>query len=292
MVSGERLAVPHSAGVEPPRMPAPAGATDTHHHIFDPRFPRPEARTGVWATASDYTQLRRRLGLTRSVVIAPSSYGYDNECLIDALDAFGDSARGVAVIKLDTPDAELDRLHAHGVRGIRLYMSASGVAATAPAEFPAYARRIERLGWHIQLVVGTHASLVTAEPELAKLRCTVVLDHFAYVPQPDGIHNPAVSAMRRLLDNGRTYVKLSGVYITSKEGFPHYSDVNELAIELARAAPDRMLWGTDWPHTGVPKTKPDGALLFEQLAIWAPDTGVRHRILVDNPQRLYWSDNG
>src|SRR5262249_44055793 len=123
-VAGERMSapVPYSDGLEPPVMALPTGATDCHHHIFDPRFPRPNGRKGIWGTVGDYGLLRRRRGFARSGIAAPSSYGFDNTCLVDALDQLGESSRGVAAVRLDVSDAELDRLHRHGVRGIRLYL--------------------------------------------------------------------------------------------------------------------------------------------------------------------------
>jgi D-galactarolactone isomerase len=288
-IRGERLVAPYSNGVEPPSTAAPVGATDCHHHIFDPRFPRPADAKGIWATMGDYRLFRRRLGLSRSVIVSPSTYGFDNSCLIDALDQSAGTSRGVAAVKIDTPDAELDRLHAHGVRGIRLYLAAEN---KKPDQLPAFARRIARLAWHIELVSARDGQGVAeAESVLLNLPCPLVIDHFGYVPFPAAVRHPSFYTIRRLLDTGRAWVKLSGVYIQSKVGHPAYSDVHELAIELIRAAPGRMLWGTDWPHTGVAdqKLNPDGAALLDMLAIWAPDTDVRRRILVDNPQEFYWS---
>lgn len=288
MVKGEAIAVPNSSGTEPPRTPAPAGATDTHIHIFDPRFPRPEGRKGVWATVADYRLFRRRLGLSRCVVVSPGSYGYDNSSLLDALDQFGDTARGVAAVKADVSESELDRLHARGVRGIRLYLS--GDHPTAPDQLPQYARRIARRGWHIQLVVGTESGrFVAADKVLMNLECPLVLDHLAYVPHPQGLRHPAADLVRRLLDGGNTHVKLSGSYIVSKAPRPDHVDLDEYVAMLVRQAPERLFWGSDWPHTTAPKPTPDAAALFDLLARWAPGAAVRQRILVENPHRFYWS---
>src|SRR5262249_71996 len=153
---------------------------------------------GIWGTVDDYRLLRRRLGLSRSVIASPSSYGFDNRCLVDALEQFGESSRGVAAIQLDISDAELDRLHRHGVRGIRLYLI--GDAPTPPDEFAAYAQRIARLGWHIQAVAVSDDALIDAERAFMQLPCTLVIDHFGYVSQPGGIDRPSMSVLRRLLD--------------------------------------------------------------------------------------------
>jgi D-galactarolactone isomerase len=287
-IRGERLEVPHSTGVEAPRTAAPVAATDCHIHIFDPRFPRPGGRSGVWATVADYQLFRRRIGVSRCIVVSPGSYEFDNSALVHGLDQFGRSARGVASIRLDVPDDELERLDARGVRGIRLYLL--GEHPTKPDQLPQYARRIARLGWHIQIVAGRGAEkLIEAERFLVELPCPLVLDHFGYVPQPAGVQHPGLGVIRRLLDKGNTYVKLSAPYITSKSAPPSYSDIDELAMHLIRLAPERMLWGSDWPHPTAPKPVPDDAVLFDLLAKWAPDPATQRRILVENPQRLYWS---
>jgi predicted TIM-barrel fold metal-dependent hydrolase len=267
----------------------PVGATDCHHHIFDPRFPRPNGRKGVWGTVAEYRLLRRRLGLSRSIVTSPGSYEFDNSCLVDALDQLAGTSRGVAAVKLDVSDAELDRLHGHGVRGIRLYLI--GDTPTAPSQFAAYAARIARLNWHIQVVANSGDALVAAESAFLELSCPLVIDHFGHVNQPEGVGHPSMNVLRRLLDQGRTYVKLSAPYISSRVGAPTYADIDPVAIELVRAAPQRMLWGTDWPHpTVTTEPKPDDAAMLDRLALWAPEAALRRCILVDNPSRLYWAD--
>ena len=266
---GERLAVPYADGTAAPVVAVPVGATDCHHHIFDPRYPRPNGRTGIWGTVGDYRLLRRRLGLSRSVIASPSTYGFDNRCLVDALDTLGDSSRGVAAVRLEDSDAELDRQHRHGVRGIRLYLI--GDTPTAPEQFAAYAKRIARLGWHIQMVAVSDDALVAAEPAFAQLPCTLVIDHFGYVAQPSGVNRPSMKVLRRLLDKGNVYVKLSAPYISSKLGAPTYADVDPVATELVRVAPERMLWGSDWPHPLVTTDpRPDDAAMLDRLALWAP----------------------
>jgi D-galactarolactone isomerase len=296
-VNGEALQAPYTAGTEPPLTSVPYGATDCHHHIFDLRFPEQDGLHPLPASyrttppdVSAYQLYKRRLGLTRSIVIAPSNYGDDNSCLIDALQKIGlDKARGVAIVRPEVPDAELDRLHKLGVRGIRIYLTKS--RAPTAKELQNLGSRVKSRGWHLQLVgVRTEEVFVDWEPILAKPPCNIVIDHFGYAPQPAGVNSATAGVIRRLLDNGKTYVKLSGVYIQSKVGFPAYSDINELGIELVKLAPERMLWGSDWPHVGAATQKPDGAKLIDQLSILAPNEDVRRKILVENPQRVYWID--
>jgi D-galactarolactone isomerase len=288
-VRGERLRAPYSSGVLPPRTPAPPGAVDCHHHIVDPRFPGDRPLPS--ATVGDYRVFQRRLGLTRSVVVAPSTHGDDNRGLVDALGELGtDRARGVALVHPEVGDAELRRLHRHGVRGIRVYLGKGRVPT--PEELRALAGRAAGLGWSVSVVAARDRDLIAGwEDTLAALPCPVVVDHLGWAPQPAGVASATAAALGRLLETGNTYVKLSGLYLSSNH--PSYEDVDELAGRLCRTAPDRMLWGTDWPHLvalAMGRQAPDGALLFDKLTGWLPDADDRRRVLVDNPERLYWRD--
>ena len=278
--------VPNSSGVQPPAIAVPAGAVDCHHHIFDPRFPKIGKPMRAIGRVEDYALLKRRLGITRSVVVAPNSYGTDNACLLDALDRFGDEARGVAIVSADADVATMKALDSRRVRGARFYLAKG--TPPEPAALQRFSHRAADLGWHIEIMPSRGDVLVAAETLLAGLACPVVIDHLGYTPQPDGISHEAYATMTRLLSKGGAWVKLSGVYFTSRQGFPDYADVDELAASLARHRPDRMLWGTDWPHSGE-ATKPDDALLLDQTARWIPDAGTRNAILVDNPAALYWA---
>lgn len=277
--------VPNSSGTQGPVIAVPAGSVDCHHHIFDPLYPKQGKPMRAVGTVQDYALLKRRLGITRSVVVAAASYGMDNACLLDALDQFGDDARGVAILHPETPHAVMQTLDRRRVRGARFYL-AKGTPAE-PDALRAFARRAARLDWHIEIMPSRAEALVAAEPLLADLACPLVIDHLGYVPQPGGVFHPGFDTMRRLLDGGSTWIKLSGVYFTSQTGFPDYADVDDLAIALARHRPDRMLWGTDWPHSGEAQ-KPDDALLFDQTARWIPDARGRAQMLVANPDALYW----
>jgi predicted TIM-barrel fold metal-dependent hydrolase len=237
------------------------------------------------ATVEDYHLLKKRLGIRRSVVVAPASYGQNNDCLLDALDKLGNDSRGVALLEAGVPVATMKALDNRLVRGARFYLVKG--TPPSPEALLGFSKRAADLDWHIEIMPSRGEKLVEALDMLLALQCPVVIDHFGYTPQPNGIGHPAVDAMKRLLDTGRGYVKLSGVYFTSEEGFPDYSDVDALAVELIRHRPDRMLWGTDWPHSGE-KTKPDDAKLLDQTARWAMDPVSRQALLADNAERLYW----
>lgn len=279
------VTVPNSTGTQPPATFVPVGAVDCHHHIFDPRFPKPSKPMRAVGTVDDYTLLKRRLGIARSVVVAAASYGTDNACLLDALHRFGDDARGVAIVAADAPLSEMQALDAARVRGARFYLEKG--APPDPLALSGFARRAADLDWHVEIMPSRGDALVAAEPMLAGLDCPVVIDHLGYTPQPQGTAHPAFDAMRRLLDGGHVWIKLSGVYFTSQAGFPDYADVDALASALAAHRPDRMLWGTDWPHSGEAQ-KPDDALLLDQAARWIPEAALRHATLVTNPAALYW----
>lgn len=266
----------------------PVGSVDTHFHVFDDRFTTVPGRKRPQATVPEYLAFRKALGIERSVIIAPSSYGLDNACMIDALQRL-DSAttRAVAIAGPVISSQEIAQLHRVGVRGIRLF--------TAHAHFPdeaqlqVMARQLADVGWHLQLVGELeNEPFERLESRLSDLPCTLVFDHFGFAPLHAGIGGATVQALHRLLDRGRAYVKLSGLYILSKQGPPDYVDCDDLARDLIARAPERMLWGSDWPHTLAP-VRPSGSALLERLPAWAPDLATCRRILVDNPQTLYWS---
>ena len=244
----------------------PAGAVDSHFHIFDDRYASVTGRPRAAASVADYLAFRQSLGIQRSVIIAPSTYGTDNTCLFEALDQLGPRHHRAVVILGDQRDPQTLRdWQARGVRGIRLYAGHGD----------------------LDDVQQLH-DLAALADRLAQLPCQLVIDHFGFAPQPGAEQSPTADALRRLVDSGQTYVKLSGMYIQSKVGAPHYEDYDALAIDLVRRAPERMLWGSDWPHT-LATTRPDGADLLGRLRVWAPDQAVQQQILQANPERLYWS---
>ncbi len=279
--------VPWSSGTERPTLMAPPGATDCHHHIYDDRFAVAPGISGkpAAATAADYLKLQQRLGTGRHVVVQPSAYGTDNSCILDAMTQFGASARGVAVVTEDVTDAELKRLDAAGIRGIRFNFGAP--SAATPAMMLPLGRRIAGMGWHIQLNADADQILGMADT-LSALPCPLVFDHLAHPPQPQGTAHPVFAFASRLLAGGKTWVKLSAPYFDTKSGAPDYADTSVVAKAYIHEAPERLVWGTDWPHPSEPAgKKPDDAKLLDLLAAWAPDKALQHRILVENPTALY-----
>jgi len=279
----EDIRVPWSSGAEAPRVKAPPHAADCHHHIYDSRFPvdaKAKLRPGD-ATVADYRLLQKRIGTTRNVIVQPSTYGVDNRCMIDALHQFGpQNTRGIAVVNTEVSDAALKELQAVSVCGIRFNLVQAG--ATTMEMVRPLAQRIAGLGWHVQ-VNATAQQIMAVMPIWRSLPVPIVFDHLAHVPTPE---DPAFGAIGGLLQRGKCWVKLSGAYIDTKVGAPTYADSGAVARAYVKEAPERLVWGTDWPHPTA-NDKPDDALLFDLLAQWAPDETVRKHILVDNPAKLY-----
>src|SRR6266478_6397150 len=280
-------AVKWSSGTAAPKLKAPANATDCHHHVYDAKYPVDPKATlrPADALVEDYRALQRRIGPARSVIVQPSTYGIDNRCTLDALVAMGPTARAVVVVNDTVTDAELQRMHALGARGIRFNLAQAG--ATTPEMMQPLSKRITDLGWHIQ-VNAPAGKLMEIMPILERVPSSIVFDHLAHIPQPDGVDHPLFARVRALLDKGHTWVKLSGAYADTKVGPPTYADSSAVARAYATAAPERCVWGSDWPHpTEQQKQLPDDAVLFDLLTDWVPEEKTRHRVLVENPATLY-----
>ncbi|WP_249675395.1 amidohydrolase family protein [Pseudomonas abieticivorans] len=286
---GRVLAAAEPALPTKPLFAAPPGACDCHHHIYDNRFPFvPGARlTPAHATVADYRVLQRRLGTTRNVIVTPSAYGTDNACLLDALAQMGHSARGIAVIDPSISDAALADMHARGVRGIRVLFGRTN--PVRPQDIELLAQRIHPLGWHMQFYMPA-AQLVELSDRLLTLPTPVVFDHMGHVPQPAGVTSDAYKVVRRALDSGRGWVKLSGAYMDTRVGPPGYGDTSQVARSYLAAAPERVVWGSNWPHPAAQAGEtpvPDDLSLFNLLGQWAPSEQQRSAILVDNPAVLF-----
>jgi predicted TIM-barrel fold metal-dependent hydrolase len=282
----------------------PAGASDCHTHIHGdmrefPMFPG-RVYTPEPALPEEMAQLHKALRMQRVVIVTPSIYGTDNSATLWGMKARGNDARGVAVIDDKTPEIELDAMARAGIRGIRINLATGGAApdpAAARKRFQAAAERMKARGWHIQMyvtlpVISAIKDLVLASP------VPVVFDHFGRAQAPLGVGQPGFSDLVELLRSGKAYVKISGAYRVSQQA-PDFADAAPLARALIAANPERIVWGTDWPHPnseplpgyGAMDVRPffriDDARLLNRLPLWAPDAGVRKKILVDNPARLY-----
>jgi D-galactarolactone isomerase len=270
-----------------PRLKAPPGTCDTHMHIYDKRYPLASTAKIIHGDAlvPTYEAIRKRLGIERTVVVQPTAYGTDNSCTLDAMAALGSGSRGVAVVDTSVSDHELDRLTKLGIRGIRFFMLPGGALSWDILE--TMAARVGTFGWHVQLQLDGR-TLPEREAILKRLPGTLVIDHVGKFLEPVPVDDSAFAVLKRLVENGRTWVKLSAAYEVSKVGPPHYDDVGALAKVLVKLAPERMVWATNWPHPTPPANKkPDDAVLLDLLLDWVPDEATRKKVLVDNPAKLY-----
>src|SRR6202045_1856036 len=287
----------------PVNFDVPAGACDCHTHIHgDPeKFPFFAGRvyTPEPASPEEMSALHKALHIERVVIVTPSIYGPDNSATLFGMKARGATARGVAVIDDKTPEADLDAMNQAGIRGIRLNLGTGGGndPRVGLPRFQAAVERVKARNWHVQLF--TSLSMISAIKDLvAASPVPVVFDHFGGAQAELGVDQPGFADLLALVKSGKAYVKISGAYRASKLG-PDYADAAPLARALIAANPDRIVWGTDWPHpdsvtppgrktTDVqPLYQIDDGRLFNQLPVWAPDAAIRKKILVDNPARLY-----
>ena len=281
----------------------PAGACDCHTHIHgDPeKFPFFPGRvyTPEVALPEEMAALHKALHIQRVVIVTPSVYGTDNSATLYGMSARGMDARGVAVIDDKTPESELDAMGRAGVRGVRVNLATAGISdpSIGRQRFQAAAERVKNRNWHVQIF--TNLAMISAITDLVAVSpVPVVFDHFGGAQAELGTRQPGFPDLVELVRSGKAYVKISAAYRVSKLA-PDYIDVVPLARALIAANPDRVVWGTDWPHPSgatPPSGKPtdvtpllqiDDGLLLNQLVVWAPDPAIRKKILVDNPAHLY-----
>ena len=254
-------------------------------HIYDPRY----RAAPTWpfalpdAPLSAYRAVQTALGLSRAVIVQPNGYSFDNACTEEAVRGLGPSARGIATIRPDIANAELERLTRVGFRGARCYMLKGGYLSWEDVD--AIAARVEPYGWHVQMQFDGRG-LPQHEARLSRLPVDVVIDHNGKFLEPVPPTDPAFAVLLRLLDSGKCWVKLSAPYETSKAGPPGYDDVSALARALAAANPDRCVWATNWPHPGISPT-PSTTGMLDLLLDWTDSEATRRKILVGNPARLY-----
>ena len=278
----------------------PAGACDCHTHVVgDPvRYPLEADRHYTPPPAPHEALLAhmRSVGLQRTVIVQPSFYGTDNRCMLDSLERLQGAGRGVAVVGDGADDDMLGRLHAGGVRGLRVNVESAGVKDVRAVEEPLrrWAERLAPRGWHLQ-VYAAHTTIARSAALLDGLPVPVVLDHFAMVPAAVEVDDPAVRDILALVARGNVYVKLSAPYrIASAQPAEAAA---ELAHAFIHANPQRLLWGSDWPHTNREPGKAAHEVsryrelapgtLAESIHRWMPTASLRQQVLVDNPARLY-----
>lgn len=256
-------------------------------HVFDSRFPLAEKarRKEPDAPVTEYRRVQRRLGLERVVIVQPTAYGKDNRCTLEAIAQLGARARGIAVVDTAASDAELERLTRAGVRGVRFRMLDQ---PELPWEMLGeMAARVAAFGWHVQFQMDGRY-FEEREALLQRLPGTLVIEHVGKFLESVPPEHPGFQSLLRLVDTGRCWVKLSGAYMMSRTGAPLYSDVGALAKELVKRAPERLVWGSNWPHPlSRGGAMPDDAVLLDLLLDWAPDESTRNRILAGNPAQLY-----
>ncbi len=242
--------------------------------------------------------MQEALHLSRVVIVQPSVYGSDNSCTLDGMRRLGPRARGVAVIDEATSNAALDEMQRAGIRGVRVNLATAGESDPDAARhnLAAAVERVAPLGWHVQ--VYTQLSVIGAlQDEVPRLGVPIVFDHFGGAQAAGGIDQPGFAALLGLVSAGHAYVKVSAAYRSSDKA-PAYDDVAPLARALIAANPERILWGTDWPHPHAaspgaaldaitPSYDIDDGLALNQLRIWVPTATIRRKILVENPARLY-----
>ena len=271
-----------------PRFEMPAGACDSHVHVFEsedryPHVARPHY-TLPDGPLSKLEHMTATLGIERFAIVQPSFYGTDNRCLLDALDRAGDRARGVAMVDEDVSDDDLQAMHARGVRALRLdlFLRSAWATADIAAYIERAVRRTRALGWHVQFYTPGWV-VRDLIPFLRDLDADFVIDHMGYMLESDGLTSADFDRLLNVIADGRGWLKLSAPYRLAKDG--NFARLRPLARAIVAAAPQRVIWGSDWPH--IPDGSRDTGELLNLLLDWAPDAADRERILSRNPQRLY-----
>jgi 2-pyrone-4,6-dicarboxylate lactonase len=276
-----------------PLFKLPAGSVDAHCHVFGPGdvFPfAPERKyTPCDASAAQLFALRDYLGFDRNVIVQATCHGSDNQALVDALRRAEGRARGIATVRPDVTDAQLHALDAAGVRGVR-FNFVKRLVDTVPREtLASIAARVAPLGWHV-VIYFEAAELPELYDFFASLPVTLVVDHMGRPDVSKAASGPEFGLFERLMrEHGNVWSKVTCPERLSKSGPPLYEDVVPFARRLVEAFPDRVLWGTDWPHPNLKSHMPDDGKLVDFIPRIAPTPELQHRLLVENPTRLYWS---
>ena len=280
-----------------PRSPdseLPAGSVDTHVHVFDSRYPLSPQRgyDPPDSRLEHLVAMHEAMGIERVVFTQPSIYGTDNRAILDGSDVLNaatpDRARSVVAIRGDVSDQELAGMHAQGARGVRLNTDNAGGMPIDWSDLPELCRRVASMGWHVEFLFPGR-DMVELAPLIASLPVPACIGHFAYQPAAHGVQAEGFQALLSLLRDGNTWLKISGADRVSATGAPRYDDVAPLAEAAIEANPERIMWGTDWPHPNKYDARllPDEGNLVDTLASWVGDPDLLRGILVDTPERFY-----
>ena len=276
-----------------PDIDLPALACDSHCHVFGPadKFPFSKSTSYIPVDASVETlvKLHDHLGLARAVIVQASCHGTDNSAMLDALVRYPERYRGVAIVASDITADELSRMHKKGVRGVRFNFVKRLKAKQTLEERKAIIKKIQPFGWHIIIYLEPD-DMDEVEVFLEGVTIPVIFDHMARVPVEKGVQSAEFVRVQRLLEsNENHWIKVSCPERLSKKG-PPYDDVDEVAKKLIEIVPDRVLWGTDWPHPNMKSHAPDDGLLVERLGVICENSKVMEKLLVTNPGKFYWTD--
>jgi 2-pyrone-4,6-dicarboxylate lactonase len=277
------------ADTRKPTYKAPPNACDAHCHIFGPghRYPYAPDRsyTPPDAPLEAFRALQKTLGLERAVLVNASCHGTDNTVILDAIAQSGGRYRGVANVDESITDAELERLQAGGIRGIRFNFVQHLGGTPDLDEFDRLVHRVAPLGWHVVLHFDAK-DLLEFDGLLRKLPVPFIIDHMGRVPTRDGLEQEPFRILLNALRLDNAWVKICGAERISSAG-PPFTDAVPFAQAILKAAPERTLWGTDWPHPNIKKHMPNDGDLVDLIPLFMPDEALQHKVLVDNPQRLY-----
>lgn len=267
------------------KLRTPKGACDTHIHFYDGSAGAPGTPNPGICSVAMYREVQKRLGLERVVVVQPNAYRFDNRLAVSAIEALGKAAKGVAVVRPGTPEAELERLTRAGMCGVRIMTLPGGTLGFDVMD--EVVAQVHPFGWHANVQLDGRG-LPKHEAQIRRLPGKFVIDHTGKFLEPVSPDSAEFRSLLNLVESGRCWVKLAAPYETSKTGAPKYEDVGRLAKALVKKAPERMLWASNWPHPSAPKDqRPADEDMLDLLLEWAPVEADRKRILVDNPAELY-----
>lgn len=289
-INREHLQVTYSNSRDLPIIQVPQNACDCHHHIYNPtRYPYvlSDVRNQPPARVEEYKILQEKYQLRRSVIVQPSAYGTDNSCTLDALKQMGEQSKAIVVVDNTIEEETLSRWNELGVRGVRFNIATGGTRNLAVIK--EVADKIYNFGWHIQFWM-TADTTVELSDFLKSLKNEIVFDHRGHLPKGIGVTHPAFNVIKELVEEGKAWVKLSGLYIDHDDIYPDYKDTVSVGKAYVSINPDRMLWGTDWPHPSVfnsTRAYPNDAHMLDLLLEQAGSEENLHKILVDNPEILY-----